>query len=93
MAVAQAEKPAQPGKEHGQCTAYFNGHKNGWGEGHPPGFDDLVAAADSSDDGNPTTLQELFDYCTGYGIGGNPDQNGRFVDCFAGDDSCPEQPA
>lgn len=83
VGVAQAAKPDQPGKEHGQCTAAFNGQKNGWGEGHPPGFNDLYDAADTAGNGDgSTSVQELYDYCVAYGIGGQPDQNGRYTDCF-----------
>jgi len=82
VGIAQADKPADPGKEHGQCTAAFNGQKNGWGTGHPPGFNDLYDAADQAgnDDGT-TTTQELYDYCLAYGIGGQPD-HGRYATCF-----------
>ncbi|MEY2420416.1 MAG: hypothetical protein QOI95_483 [Acidimicrobiaceae bacterium] len=75
--------------EHGLCTAYFNGQKNGHDKnGNPPPFAALLVAADSTpDDGNVATTQDVFNYCTDpatnpKGIGGNPDENGRFTDCF-----------
>jgi hypothetical protein len=29
VGVAQADRPADPGREFGQCTAFFNGQKKG----------------------------------------------------------------
>ena len=100
--AALAEKPAEPGREHGLCTAFFNGQKNGHEKqkernGEYPGpFQDLLDNApdgpDSGDEGG--SLQDLYDRCQQVGIGGNPDENGRFEECFDGDgpdddsDSC-----
>lgn len=97
---------ADPGpngnNEKGLCTAYFNGQKkghdnenaggNGNGNGRQPGeypgpFQALVDEA--GDDG-------VYAYCEEYGIEGNPGENGRFTECFDGDDestheeACPE---
>ena len=86
-AVAHAAGNAGPNgnNDHGLCTAYFNGQKKGWGEGNPPGFDDLVAAADEAGNGDGTASpSEVYDYCLAYGIGGNP-AHGRYPGCFDGD--------
>jgi hypothetical protein len=73
--------------EHGLCTAYFNGQKKGNSDNAPP-FVALAEAADTSDDEQPATTQEMYTYCTGVdkGIGGNPTQSGRFADCFDDND-------
>jgi hypothetical protein len=92
---ALAAKPDEPGpgpnghNEHGLCTAYFNGQKKGHADGSPGPFAALEEKADTSDDDEPATIQEIFNYCSGVekGIGGNPDENGRFTDCFTNSDS------
>jgi hypothetical protein len=71
--------------DHGLCTAYFNGQKNGHSkEGHssPGPFAALEQKGDT---------QAIYDYCSGLekGIGGNGDQNGRFTDCFDDSDNNP----
>jgi hypothetical protein len=81
MAVAQAQKPTQPGRDHGLCTAFFNGQKKGHDKNGEPGpFADLLAAHDG--DSDAAALQDLYNYCTTVGIGGQPGQNGRYTDCF-----------
>jgi hypothetical protein len=62
--------------DHGLCTAYFNGQKKGHEQGNSPG--PFGALEDENDD----DIQSIFDYCNTVGIGGNPDENGRFTDCF-----------
>ena len=92
--AALAEKPAEPGREHGLCTAFFNGQKKGHdkqkaGEGgeYPGPFEDLVDGApdgpDAGDEGG--SVSDLYNYCQQFGIGGNPGENGRFEECFDGD--------
>jgi hypothetical protein len=54
VGVARADKPSDPGQQFGQCTAYFNGQKNG----HPADtMDDVQAMYDGCKDvgigGNP----------------------------------------
>lgn len=76
---------------HGLCTAYFNGQKNGHEEGNGPG--PFGALEDESEDsGQNENLPEeqqvsddVFEFCNQYGIGGNPEENGRF-DCREGED-------
>ena len=89
---AQAAPPEDKGpgpngnNNHGLCTAYFNGQKNGHEEGNGPGpFGALEDEA--TDDGENEDLEDemqvsddVFEYCDEYGIGGNPELNGRF-DC------------
>jgi hypothetical protein len=39
----------------------------------------------------PGELADLYDYCEStYGIGGNPDENGRFTTCWTDDDEDPD---
>ena len=87
--VALADRPSDPGKEHGHCTAFFNGQKNGHGEdGEYPGpFQPLLDNAPDGSDENDTggDVADLFDACEG-NIGGNPDENGRFTTCWTDDD-------
>ena len=70
---------ADPGdkNDHGICTAYFNGQKKGHDKkDEAPGpFAELEASG---------TLQEIYDDCSSLpkGIGGNPQDNGRFTDCW-----------
>jgi hypothetical protein len=86
---ASAE-PAEPGpnghNEHGLCTAYFNGQKNGHEEGDGPGALGGLED-DATDDGSNENLEDekqvsddVFEFCDQFGIGGNPEENGRF-DC------------
>lgn len=75
--------------DHGLCTAYFNGQKTGHDKHGSPGpFAALEQAADDSDS-NTSMTQDVYNFCTGVekGIGGNPDQNGRFPGCFD-DNNC-----
>ncbi len=71
--------------DHGLCTAYFNGQKNGWEKqgASPAPFAALEQVADDGD-GNTSVTQDVYNYCTGVekGIGGNPAENGRFPSCF-----------
>jgi hypothetical protein len=87
--VALADKPANPG-EKGLCTAFFNGQKNGHDKNGQPGpFQDLQdRAPDGSDeDDEGGSIADLYDYCSStYGIGGNPDENGRYTTCWTDDD-------
>jgi opacity protein-like surface antigen len=92
-AAANADKPADPGREHGLCTAFFNGQKNGHekqknGEkGEYPGpFEGLLDNAPDGDDDNDTggDVADLYQWCQQYGIGGNED-NGRW-DCTITED-------
>ena len=81
--VVQAAPGPNGNNDHGLCTAYFNGQKKGHDkEGHssPPPFAAL-------DDANDNDIQAIYDFCTGVdkGIGGNPEENGRFPGCFNGD--------
>ena len=97
-AAATAERPAEPGREHGLCTAFFNGQKNGHEkqDEYPGPFQDLVDdAPDGSDEGSEGgSVADLYDWCQQFGIGGNPD-HGRF-DCGPNEDGqteCSENPA
>ena len=92
--VALAEKPENPG-EKGHCTAFFNGKKKGHGEdgSYPGPFQDLQDRQPDGSDENDTggDLADLYDYCMAtYGIGGNPDENGRFTTCWTDDDADPD---
>jgi len=75
--------------DHGLCTAYFNGQKNGHQQGSSPG--PFGALEDAHDD----DIQAIYEWCLAVvgpaengpgggddGIGGNPEENGRFTDCF-----------
>jgi hypothetical protein len=84
LAVAQAAPGPNGNNDHGICTAYFNGQKKGHEQGDAPGpFAALEAMGD---------IQAIYDFCNAVvgngngggndGIGGNPDENGRFTDCF-----------
>ena len=83
---AQAAKPQEgdePRNTKGLCTAYFNGQKKGHEKGSPGPFAALEEKG---------SLQDVYDYCSGLekGIGGNPDENGRFTDCFDDSDGNPD---
>jgi hypothetical protein len=83
--------------KHGLCTAYFNGQKTGWnkdGKPSPGPFADLedeatANDAETADNEDLATEQQVsddvFEYCDQFGIGGNPEQNGRF-DCRQGEE-------
>jgi hypothetical protein len=96
--VAKADRPADPGKEHGLCTAFFNGKKEGHEKqkdknGEYPGpFQDLLSDAPDGSDENDTggDVADLYDWCQQFGIGGNPDENGRFTTCWTDDDDDPD---
>ena len=92
MGISQAKGGGngQGNSDHGLCTAYFNGQKNGWAKnGTPPPFQNLETRADQSagnNDGTATT-QEVADFCDGM-VGGNP-AHGRYPGCFDNDDNTP----
>ena len=82
--------------DHGLCTAYFNGQKKGHDKNGQPGpFSALEAYAeenaprnnDDDNDNDVTGPSAVYDYCNSLpkGIGGNPDENGRYTECFDGD--------
>jgi hypothetical protein len=72
--------------EHGLCTAYFNGQKNGHDRnGDPAPFAALITTAGDQDGDGDTDTNDVYQYCLQCGIGGNPGQNGRFTGCFDGD--------
>ena len=93
---ASAAPPADKGpgpngnNEHGICTAYFNGQKNGHEEGNGPGPFGVLEdeATDDGENEDPVDEQQVsddvFEYCDQFGIGGNPEHNGRF-DCREGE--------
>lgn len=95
--AALAEKPAEPGREHGLCTAFFNGQKNGHEKqndrngSYPGPFQELLDSAPDGSDENDTggDVADLFEACNEVGIGGNPDENGRFTTCYTDDDADP----
>ena len=99
VGVAQAKNDGDHGpgpngsNEHGLCTAYFNGQKNGHdkdGDGHsnPGPFaaleDTATGGEDPPDNDDPTNgsqdeiVEAVYNYCTGFGIGGQPD-HGRYT--------------
>ena len=74
--IALADPRDEPGpgpngsNEHGLCTAYHNGNKNGWGKnGTPPPFVGLEDRAEAAD-------QTVTEFC-GELTGGNPGPNGN----------------
>jgi hypothetical protein len=74
LGIATADEGTK--NDHGICTAYFNGQKSGHDKKAEPGpFAELEETGD---------IQAIYDYCSGLekGIGGSPDENGRFTDCF-----------
>ena len=88
---ASAEPGPNGKNNHGLCTAYFNGQKKGHEEGNGPG--PFGALEDESEDsGENEDLEDemqisddVFEFCEPFGIGGNPEHNGRF-DCREGED-------
>jgi hypothetical protein len=74
--IVQAAPGPNGRNDHGLCTAYFNGQKKGHDKNGSPG---PFAALE---DANDNDIQAIFDYCNTVGIGGNPDENGRFTDCW-----------
>jgi|SRR6187399_3294497 len=79
VSAAQAAPGPNGHNDHGICTAYFNGQKKGHDKNGSPG---PFAALEEMGD-----TQAIYDFCTGVakGIGGNPEENGRFPGCFNGD--------
>ena len=96
-ASAAHEGPGPNGSnDKGLCTAYFNGQKNGHEKqkertGEYPGpFAGLEEHAEDSGENEDLEDEQqisddVFEFCQGLGIGGNPEQNGRF-DCREGDE-------
>ena len=79
--VVQAAPGPNDKNNHGLCTAYFNGQKEGHNKGGKASPAPFAALE------GERTLQEIFDFCGGAeGIGGNPDENGRFTQCFTNSD-------
>jgi len=84
IAVANAEPGPNDHNNHGLCTAFFNGQKNGHDKnGAPPPFQALIEAASDGDDSTPVE-EDVYNYCQEYGIGGNP-EHGRYPDLFGED--------
>lgn len=95
-APPEDRRPGPNGKNnHGLCTAYFNGKKKGHDKhGSPPPFAGLEEEASEHDQGNGSNDEDLeteqqisddvFEYCDQFGIGGNPEHNGRY-DCREGE--------
>lgn len=83
-AVAHAAGNAGPNgnNDHGLCTAYFNGQKNGHDKHGSPGpFAALEGtAADADGDGTPGEPSDVYSYCGGVEgmVGGNP-AHGRYT--------------
>jgi hypothetical protein len=76
--IVQAAPGPNGKNDHGICTAYFNGQKKGHEENNGPGpFGTL-------ENNHGDDIEAIFDWCSTVpkGIGGNPDENGRFTDCF-----------
>ena len=94
-ASATAEPGPNGSNEKGLCTAYFNGQKKGHdkdGDGRTDNaraFQGLEETAEDSGE-NEDLLDEqqisddIFEFCEGFGIMGNPEENGRF-DCREGE--------
>lgn len=90
IGVAQADPgPHHGNNAHGLCTAYFNGQKNGHGDGEnqPRPFAALQQTAEDEhprnqddDEGNDVTgFEAIYDWCTSAtNIGGSP-EHGRFT--------------
>jgi hypothetical protein len=82
----QAAPGPNGNNDHGLCTAYFNGQKNGHDKHGSPGpFAALEEAADDGDD-NTSVAEDVYNFCQAAGIGGNP-SHGRYPGCFDEDDS------
>jgi hypothetical protein len=79
--AAKAEPGPNDSNNHGLCTAFFNGQKNGHDKnGNPPPFQALIDAASDGDSSTPVE-EDVYNYCQAYGIGGNP-THGRYPDLF-----------
>ena len=72
-------------QDHGLCTAFFNGNKNGWEKnGYPPPFQDLISRAeehapennDEDPDNDVAGADAVASFC-GDLVGGNPGPNGK----------------
>ena len=85
VTVAQAQPGPNGKNDKGLCTAYFNGQKKGHEQGNSPGPFGVL------EDDNNDDIDAIFNFCSGVdkGIGGNPEDNGRFPDCFTDDDGEP----
>ncbi len=84
--IVQAAPGPNGKNDHGLCTAYFNGQKSGHDKHGSPG---PFAALETQ---YGPAIQDIYDHCSTIpkGIGGNPDENGRFPECFTNSDSDPE---
>ena len=99
VAGATAAPREEPGpgpngsNDHGLCTAYFNGQKNGHNKDDKPSPGPFAALEEDTEDdgsnedrpGESSIASDVFEYCNTIGIGGNPEQNGRF-DCRTNDE-------
>jgi len=83
--VAVAEPGPNDHNNHGLCTAFFNGQKNGHDKnGNPGPFQALIDAASDGDENTPVE-EDVYNYCQEFGIGGNP-EHGRYPDLFDEED-------
>ena len=86
--------------EKGLCTAYFNGQKEGHNKDDKPSPGPFGALEDDAKEydeentqegaeedlvGEDSIASDVFEFCEGYGIMGNPEENGRF-DCREGEE-------
>jgi hypothetical protein len=85
VAVAGHNGDGHKPQDKGLCTAFFNGHKNGFEKnGYPPPFQDLVNRAEQyapeNNDLDPTNdvqgADAVASFC-GNLVGGNPDKSGN----------------
>lgn len=84
LSIAAAAPGPNGNNDHGICTAYFNGQKKGHDRNGSPG---PFAALEETGD-----IQAIYEFCSGVekGIGGNPEENGRFTDCFTDTNDDPD---
>jgi hypothetical protein len=81
ITIAHADPGPNGHNDHGLCTAYFNGQKNGHDKnGNPPPFQALIDGASDGDDSTPVE-EDVYNYCQEFGIGGNP-EHGRYPGLF-----------
>lgn len=94
VSQATAEPGPNGSNEKGLCTAYFNGQKNGHdqdgdGRSDPGPFGALEDDAEEQDNATPGNedlegetpiYSDVFEFCNKFGIGGQPEHNGRY-DC------------
>jgi len=79
ISQAQGGGQGQGNSDHGLCTAYFNGQKNGWDSHTPPPFQNLSDRAGDGSDSNSTTGDpaDIWDFCDGL-VDGQP-SHGRYT--------------